>query len=545
MAVRNFPVRDTRHYNFFAPVVRIAREPLSTDIKDPSTGRYYERPTFWQIGRNPSTGTEGDLWYLADITANVADWQKLATSSGEGGTIISLTGDDAAIVFADVDGNIDVQGSTVANATNAKPLYIDGTPASNLIEVELQVAAAVTGAPADNNDAGVCSFDDTAFSVDANGYVTLVGGAGPTVDSVGVDFNTAPGTDPIVPDGTGLITVGGSTVANATNSNAPIATHSRAANAFNIEAQVAAAITGAPGDKFDAGLASFNDTQFTVDADGYVALVGGTDLAPVQTLTGDSGGAISPDASGNIDIVGDTGVTVTGSGNQLSVALDNQPFNPLTMMRHWDDFLFSETSSGSDNTSNMYWNTSAIRANVSADIESGHPGIWALDGLSNRDIGLSGSGLSTGGIVPGGGEITIHWVFKTNALSDATNGYRLRIGFSDATQSFPPTDGIWFEYTHGTNSGNWQIVSRAASTSTTNNTSTAAVADWTRATIVINAAGTSVAYYIDGVEVSNSPITTNIPSSISPYASIQNLAGSGTILKLDLMYVEQQLTTAR
>lgn len=46
---------------------------------------------------------------------------------------------------------------------------------------------------------------------------------------------------------------------------------------------------------------------------------GGTPGADIRTLTGNSGGAISPDASYNIDIVGAGAVTVTGSGNTLTI----------------------------------------------------------------------------------------------------------------------------------------------------------------------------------------------------------------------------------
>ena len=162
-----------RFEEFLTAYVKIARAPLPTDIKNPNTNRYYTRPYFWIVAKNPSTGTEGDLYYLCDITANVADWKLLSTGSTPGGNLLTLTGDDSTAISPDSGGDIDVQGSTVANATNAKPLYIDGTAGSNLLEAEIQVAAAVTGAPGDKNDAGIVSFDDTAFAVDADGYVTV------------------------------------------------------------------------------------------------------------------------------------------------------------------------------------------------------------------------------------------------------------------------------------------------------------------------------------------------------------------------------------
>lgn len=173
MPVRNSSLNAYRPENEHVPYVKIARAPTSSDIKNPQTNKYYTPPFQWVVGKNPSTGTEGDLYYLADITANVADWKLQATGSTPGGNLLTVTGDDSTAISPDGAGNIDLQGSTVANATNAKPLYVDGTGASSLVELELQVATERTGAPGDKNDAGVCSFDDTAFAVDADGYVTV------------------------------------------------------------------------------------------------------------------------------------------------------------------------------------------------------------------------------------------------------------------------------------------------------------------------------------------------------------------------------------
>jgi hypothetical protein len=236
-------------------------------------------------------------------------------------------------VVADASGQISIVGSTVANATNANSPIASHSRGVNAFNVEIQVAVDRTGAPADMFDAGICSFDDTAFTVDANGYVTLIGGPGPAVDSIDVDFNTGPGTDPVVPSGTGVVIVAGSTVANATNASAPVASHSRAANAYNIEVQVAAARTGAPGDKFDAGLCSFDDTAFAVDADGYVTLAGGAgpsiDSVDVDFNTGPGTDPVVPDGSGVIVVAGSTVANATNASAPL--ASHSRAANTYTM----------------------------------------------------------------------------------------------------------------------------------------------------------------------------------------------------------------------
>lgn len=197
------------------------------------------------------------------------------------GGVTSLEADDGNIV-SPAAGVIQVDGSIVANGTNAKPLFTDGATANTAIW-ELQVGTAVTGAPGDTNDAGIVSFDDTQFTVDADGFVQLIS-AGNFIDAVNVDFSTGPGTNPVLPDGSGDITITGNAVANATNANMPVASHSRAANSLTLEVQVGAAITGAPADNFDAGLVSLSDAYFSVDSNGFVEIIG--DLAALEALGG-------------------------------------------------------------------------------------------------------------------------------------------------------------------------------------------------------------------------------------------------------------------
>lgn len=265
------------------------------------------------------------------------------TGQGPGKTItVSLTGGGAAIDQIDVDfstapgtdpvlpdgtGEITISGSTVANATNANAPVATHSRAANAFNVEVQLSTARTGAPANAFDAGLCSFDDTMFTVDANGFVQLAGG-GMGVDQIDVDFSTAPGTDPVVPDGTGQITVQGSTVANATNANAPVATHSRAANTYNIEVQLATARTGAPADAFDAGLCSFDDTMFTVDANGFVQLAGGglaIDQIDVQFNTVPGTDPVLPDGTGQITVQG--AVVANGTNTNAPVATHSRAAN--------------------------------------------------------------------------------------------------------------------------------------------------------------------------------------------------------------------------
>ena len=142
------------------------------------------------------------------------------------------------------------------------------------------------------------------------------------------------------------------------------------------------------------------------------------------------------------------------------------------------------------------------------------------------------------------GETTMEWVSNLPALSDGTDTYAVEFGFGDqSTANGTITEGIYWRYTHSENSGNWTIKCVHASSTTSANTSSAADTNWHVFKIVVNAAATSVAFYIDGSQVANSPITTNIPQdtgqSTGPFFRILKSAGStARYLLMDAFFMQ-------
>ena len=160
------------------PTVDFNRAPTTTDVKFP----------IQTIGRDNTTGDE---YILTRFVNGEAQWV-LFTAGG--GDVTGLKGDDGTAVTPDSSGNITINGKVVANGTRSKPLWVEGTAASNKEELEIQVGSAITGAPADKNDAGLLSVDDTQFKVDANGYLEtlltsdgefLIGNASKSTGKVG------------------------------------------------------------------------------------------------------------------------------------------------------------------------------------------------------------------------------------------------------------------------------------------------------------------------------------------------------------------------
>lgn len=139
-------------------------------------------------------------------------------------------------------------------------------------------------------------------------------GSGTATVQFDIDANTAPGTDPTLPTAGGAVTISGAAVAAH---SVPVETHARAANAFNIEVQVGSAVTGAPGNTDAAGLVQFDDTSFSVDADGYVTLVGGG--MAIDSFTTDVSGPVGPDGAGNVDVTGSSVFSDGSVANTLTL----------------------------------------------------------------------------------------------------------------------------------------------------------------------------------------------------------------------------------
>ncbi len=145
----------------------------------------------------------------------------------------------------------------------------------------------------------------------AAGSITIgLTGGSTGIDSIGVDATSGTGTNPVLPTALGLVTVNGAVIAASTT---PIRAVSTAANVYQIQVQTSQALAAADATKI--GLSNFDSTSFAVAATGFVTL---STTGAGKTITGDSGGALSPVAN-NWNILGGPGVTTTGSGNTLTI----------------------------------------------------------------------------------------------------------------------------------------------------------------------------------------------------------------------------------
>jgi len=117
------------------------------------------------------------------------------------------------------------------------------------------------------------------------------------------------GTTPVTPLA-GTLTFNGATVLAGTN---PVRTDGTGVHTMALEVQISQAIAATDVTKI--GLSNFDSARFTVDANGFVS-TNGSGLG--VTITGDSGGALSP-TTGNWNILGRSGSKTSGSGSTLTI----------------------------------------------------------------------------------------------------------------------------------------------------------------------------------------------------------------------------------
>jgi hypothetical protein len=156
------------------------------------------------------------------------------------------------------------------------------------------------------------------------------------------------------------------------------------------------------------------------------------------------------------------------------------------------------------------------------------------------------TGLGT--LALGVGKATHNVMLKSPAaISDATDNYTLIAGFFNNYTG--ATDGCYFYYNHATNT-DWVVTTVKDGVATTTDTNVALTAStWYKLSVVVNAAATSVGFYINNSLVATH--TTNIPSGVGDalgagiYTERLSTGGTARMTLLDYMDTEIILTTER
>jgi len=179
--------------------------------------------------------------------------------------------------------------------------------------------------------------------------------------------------------------------------------------------------------------------------------------------------------------------------------------NPFKVARFWTegcsagDFATLSSGTGAGTTAN------------SANSDATHPGTLS------SSTGSTGTGRSAACYIESSAIQfgTYAWsasgCFKIPTLSDGTETFSVMIGFNDSFTGTTYTDCACFRYQHSANSGKFECLTRSNSTGSPTDSGVTAAADtWYSYEIRVNAAGTSVEFYLNGslVQTHSSDIPT-------------------------------------
>lgn len=184
-----------------------------------------------------------------------------------------------------------------------------------------------------------------------------------------------------------------------------------------------------------------------------------------------------------------------------------------------------------------------------------HPGLAQLSTLASA-TGKVWIGQAVGAtsvlLLLGGGKIMFDTIVRIPTLSTGSERFAFIFGLSSTLNSTTISNAVAFTYDEGgivsggAASANWQVATMAASSRSFTTTSVSVTANqFYRLTAIVNAAGTSVDFYIDGVLVKTE--TNNIPT-LGVGIMLQIYKSIGTTprtAEVDNLYIKQKFTTAR
>lgn len=102
--------------------------------------------------------------------------------------------------------------------------------------------------------------------------IDLAGGSA-SIEKFTVDTTTGAGTNPVVPTAGGIVTVSGGQYPAGTFGTRVLTIVSDAANQYRVETQISSAVAST--NMNNNGLAHFNSSDFSVDANGFVSIISG------------------------------------------------------------------------------------------------------------------------------------------------------------------------------------------------------------------------------------------------------------------------------
>lgn len=226
-------------------------------------------------------------------------------------------------------------------------------------------------------------------------------------------------------------------------------------------------------------------------------------------------------------------------------------FDPSTTLRLYDDFIGDDqiALAASSRQVGIGWRVdnpggASTATFINTVVSANHPGV--LD-VASGAAGGNYCNLSLNGgvsIILGGGQLICEYLIRIPTLATVTDNYVQRWGLGDVAGA-DQANGVYFEYDRAASGDVFRVRTASASTRTTVVTAQAVAAStWYKLRAVVNAAASSVEFFINGASVGT--IATNIPTaSISPFMHSVRTAGASRSFRIDYFYLTQTFTTPR
>ena len=295
---------------------------------------------------------------------------------------------------------------------------------------------------------------------------------------------------------------------------------------------------------------------------GYVTPTTGTGLTGTFNASTHQYALVTPVATGNggtnVSSAGAVGNVLTSNGSDwISSPPTSGPPSSLvaTSMDFVDDFFWAGVNALANNSTIGPWhcliaNTGGIIAQPRTQVTGrGNLRLSTLvssTGQSGINQWGGDSGTSADYLI-GNGIFIITFYFRAGSVSSSSQRYNILFGLTDVnTLNTAPTNGIWLSYSDNVNSGNYVINTIKASTPTNTNTSKAFATPQV-VQIVVNAAGTSVEFFVGSVTSNLASIgviaTANIPSTnqnLTPFFYLAKTVGSiESYVDIDLITIHK------
>lgn len=494
---------------------------------------------------------------LLEVSANLSDLSSPSsarTNLGLGTMAVESASDYLALAGGTMTGTLTLAGAPVSSLQAATKAYVDAT-AGTAVQSVSGTANRIT------STGGVNPVIDISAAYVGQTSITTLGTIGTgtwagttiTVDHGGTGRATLTNHGVLVGAGTTAITqLGTGSAGQVLQSGGASADPAYSTATFPSTATGTGKILIADGTNWVASTPTYPNTSGTA---GKVVISDGTNnVYSTPTFPNASATSRKIIVSDGTNWVAstETWATPSTSGNILTSNGTNWTSSaPNSIYSLKDDFYSPNTATAGVAYlwSDIPWIPTGSAFAYTAATEAAHPGILGNASTATRAgiITTSGGGNVATGIILGAGTWSVNWVIKVATLSTVTNRYTLYCGFLDLNTA-EANNGVYLVYSDNLNSGKW--VGRTASGGSrndVNDTGSAVTTAWYNLGATVNAAASSVEFFVNGVSLGTQ--TSTIPTGNPIGISTNLIRSAGTIaansVLIDLMYMTFTATTPR